>query len=720
MEDKNLHGKWIAITEKLNSCYIKKNIEICNIQKAKILITGLGFFELYINGQRVGEDICVPAWTNYCYRDLSKKLLYPCHDTFNYRVCYLEYDLNGLLKEGNNEIVIQLANGWYRQNKRNVEGDLVYGDYLLTNFVIYVLDKNGKCHEFFSDGSEVFALSEIVDTNVYYGEIQDYSVDYLKKNTDFKSVQVVEFDSKLVKQIAPTDKVVEKICLEKIERLSKTKQVFGLPVSITGRVVIKCLSDNVTVRYSEEINDGELDFESSGGEYQIQTDLFKNAKNKIVYSKFSIHCFRYFEIEGDAEIVCIERINSDIKQTITLSTNNEILNWIFDSYIRTQLCNMHYGVPSDCPHRERLGYTGDAQLTAESALLTLDSIEFYKKWLDDVLDCQDVVSGHVQHTAPFYGGGGGPVGWGGAIAILPLKLYKITGDISFINKNISYVSKWFDYIISNLENDLIVKEVEGGWCLGDWCVPSSDIKKPPEVLIPAPFVNGCMFVKILQEYLSLNERGLTDFDHEKYSLWAEKIKRSIVANFYDAEKNDFCGGKQGANLFAADIGLANENIINKTVDFYKRTKSFDTGIFGTEILVRFLCERDVQAAFDLLVSENDNTFYSMMKNGASTLYENWNGFGSHNHPMFGGCVKDIIYSVLGIKFIDGREKIVINPPKIDGLDYFTIDIKMNKGFVKIDYNKTDVQTIKVLATNSDIFVVDSEYKNLDNNVYEKN
>ena len=718
MEREFLNAKWVASTKELNSCYIKKSIEICDISSAKIFITGLGFFELFVNGKKVGDDICVPSWTNYCYRDLSKKLLYPCNDTLNYRVNYLEYDISDYLTKGTNEIVVQLANGWFRQNKRNVEGDLVYGDNLLTMFELDVTNKDGSKSLYYTDGSELFCQSEVTESSVYYGETQDYTVDFLHANS-WEKVKVIDFDTKLVKQIAPTDKVVNIIKLNEISVINKEKSIFALPYSVTGRVKIKCLSDEVVIRYSEEISNNELDFESCGAECQIQTDHFINAKDKIVNSKFSIYCFRYFEIIGKAEVICVEQIHADVPQTVFLKTNNVILNWIFDSYIRTQLCNMHYGVPSDCPHRERLGYTGDGQLTAESALLALDSVEFYKKWLDDVLDCQDVLTGHVQHTAPFFGGGGGPVGWGGAIAILPLKLYKLTNDISFVKDHIQQITKWFDYIVDNMEHGLIVKEIEGGWCLGDWCVPSLDMYNAPKVLVPAPFVNACMFVKILQEYVSLAKNNFIVIDSERYSQLIKEFKRTILETYYDAQKNSFCDGVQGANLFAIDIGLANDDLINKTIDFYKETLAFDTGIFGSEILIRFLCERDVQTAFDLLVSKSDNTFYGMMKKGATTLYENWNGFGSHNHPMFGACIKDIVYSICGIRFIDGKSKVFIDTPDIKGLDQFEMVIKLNKAEIAVKYNKTDKQVLNIKAEDASLYEVSSDYKRVDNNIYEK-
>ena len=114
-------------------------------------------------------------------------------------------------------------------------------------------------------------------------------------------------------------------------------------------------------------------------------------------------------------MLCAEVIHTDVAVTSSFSCSDPVLNWLYEAYIRTQLDNYHGCIPSDCPHRERLGYTGDGQLTAETAMLLLDTKELYRKWYQDILDSQGAETGHIPHTAPFLGGGGGPGGWGCAV-----------------------------------------------------------------------------------------------------------------------------------------------------------------------------------------------------------------------------------------------------------------------------------------------------------------
>lgn len=149
------------------------------------------------------------------------------------------------------------------------------------------------------------------------------------------------------------------------------------------------------VRFSENLKDnGELDFGSCGGEEQIQScECISNGEENLFEPKFTWFGFRYFEVTGNAEEIEAVVVHSKIAVTSSFRSDSENLNWLYDSYIRTELDNMHCGVVSDCPHRERLGYTGDGQLTCDTAMLLLDSRMLFRKWIQDIADCQDKTTG---------------------------------------------------------------------------------------------------------------------------------------------------------------------------------------------------------------------------------------------------------------------------------------------------------------------------------------
>lgn len=255
---------------------------------------------------------------------------------------------------------------------------------------------------------------------------------------------------------------------------------------------------------------------------------------------------------------------------------------------------MHCGVITDCPHRERIGYTGDAQNTAESAMLTLSCKDIYEKYIRDIADTQDKNTGHIQHTAPFFG---------------------------------------------------------GGWCLGEWATP----EKP---VIPAEFVNTYFLIKSLQ--LLKEIAAIIGENSDLFSEIEEICKKAMYTAFYDTEFHSFCKGVNGADAFAADIGIADTKCINGLNIKYS-TQKLDTRIFGTDILINTLFKNGFEdTAFKLLTEEGKYTFSDHMNHGATTLWENWNGIGSHNHHMHGAVTGCLFYHILGMNI--GKKTII--EPKI--------------------------------------------------------
>ena len=401
---------------------------------------------------------------------------------------------------------------------------------------------------------------------------------------------------------------------------------------------------------------------------------------------FTWHGFRYFELTNNAEPVRCEVVHSNCAVTSSFESGSEMLNWLYDAYIRTQLSNLHSGVPSDCPHIERLGYTGDGQLCCEAAMMLLDSQKFYKKWLEDISDCQSIGNGHVQHTAPFMGGGGGPAGWGGAIAVVPYEMYKIYGDKETFRRYLPKILRYFDYLDSRSSGGLVCREEEGGWCLGDWC--------PPEpITICEPFVNTALYVK---QMMMTKEASEAIGETETAAMLEKRIeekKQAILNAYYSPQIGSFIGDAQGANSFAIDIGLGGERAFNNTKKKYDDADSFDTGIFGTDILTRVLFERGcADTAFHLLTSTGKGSFYNMKKQGATTIWENWDGERSHSHPMFGAVTRYLFSFILGItqeKNSAGYEKIVIAPQIPDGLNRASGHITTVRGEIAVSFVRTE-------------------------------
>ena len=295
-------------------------------------------------------------------------------------------------------------------------------------------------------------------------------------------------------------------------------------------------------------------------------------------------------------------------------------------------------------------------------------------------------NGHVQHTAPFMGGGGGPAGWGGAIAVVPYEMYKIYGDKETFRRYLPKILRYFDYLDSRSSGGLVCREEEGGWCLGDWCPPE-------QITICEPFVNTALYVK---QMMMTKEASEAIGESETAAMLEKRIeekKQAILSAYYSPQTGSFIGDAQGANSFAVDIGLGGERAFNNTKKKYDDADSFDTGIFGTDILTRVLFERGcADTAFHLLTSTGKGSFYNMKKQGATTIWENWDGERSHSHPMFGAVTRYLFSFILGItqeKNSAGYEKIVIAPQIPDGLNRASGHITTVRGEIAVSFIRTE-------------------------------
>lgn len=645
-----LYGaKWIAGDKECQSPVIRKNFSTRRPKNAMLHITGLGYFVAWVNGHAVTEHRLQPVCSEYGRRDLTT-FQYPLNDHFTHRIYFCSYDVTALLKEGKNELSIQLGNGWYRQTERTAEGPLTYGDILKT---VYCLELNydGETERICSDGSETWQDSFIRYNNLFTGEVHDHQFIPGKET----AVTVLPDERAILSpQIGTPDKIIRTITPRLLwER--DGRRIYDAGENITGLVRLTVSGgpgEQVVLRFAEELApDGTLDFESTGAHYictsgqkQIQTDICVCGPKPAVFEpKFCWHAFRYFEVEGPGSDPEVLIIHSDTPVTGQFRSDSEGLNFLFDAFVRTQLNNMHGSIPSDCPHRERLGYTGDGQVAAMAAMLTLDTRDFYRKWMRDILDTQDIESGHTQHTAPFGGGGGGPVGWGGAITVVPYRYFKRYGDTSLLESSWDGIERWIRYIQTRMDSGLIVREEEKGWCLGDW------VTLEP-IQLPEPFINTCLFIQYLNMLIETAPLIGKASSVSNFRRIQELCRRAVRKTFFDDTTGHFCGGVQGADAYGLHAGMGDERTEKLLVERYDTLMHFDTGFIGTDVLLEELFRLGAyETAYKLLSGEEMGSFLYMKRHGATTLWERWDGKESHCHPMFGGCVRHLFEGFLGIK-----------------------------------------------------------------------
>ncbi|MBR6790816.1 MAG: alpha-L-rhamnosidase N-terminal domain-containing protein [Oscillospiraceae bacterium] len=645
-------AKWLALPEEHPSGLFRFRFDAQDVRSARLTIVGLGIFEALINGKPVSDQLFLPLNTDYSARPV------PVGEVTAHRLYCPQFDVTSLLRDGENTLAVLVGPGWFSadygpqkpfgENRVCFKLDLTDGAGERT----LISDEHTECRKGFMTG------------DMHHGEHHDYTGydDRWLTGEDMMAWSAPKILPPLITDYlfsdCPADKVSRTVTPVLIAH-TDDGDLYDCGENISGIPVFES-AGSFRVLFSERLEGDALEarhmhsmiFEASGCE-----------NIREIAPRFTWYAFRYFLVSGEAKVKEVRVIHTDLPVTSSFESSSPVLNWLYDTYIRTQLNNMHMGIPSDCPHIERCGYTGDGQLTCDAVMTMFDAEAFYRKWIGDIADCQDRISGHVQYTAPYVPCGGGPGGWGCAIVEVPWTYWKQYGGIAFAREMWNQMLHYFDYLDDHSENDLVISDQPGRWCLGDWCAPC-------EVLLPEPFVNNYFYLRSISRMIEMAPFTGREGDVPALLERKARLEKAVLDHYYDPDTGDFCGNVQGANAFAVDIGLGDERTYAHMRDHYRATGCYDTGIFGTDIVTRLLFERgDEDIAAALLMSEAEISFTTMMKNGATTLWEYWekDRARSDDHPMFGAVVRYLFHYILGIR-PDG-EKLSIAPVFPEGLTW---------------------------------------------------
>ena len=666
------------------------------IAKAVAFVTGLGYFELYVNGEKVGDDVLVPNQTNYGKRPGLIDAGLPLKDDFReYRVMYLAYDVTKMLWNGPNVVGSILGNGFYNPSKSWAEG---YGS---PRFL-------GQIHIAYTDGTEDVIVSDqtwkasksaILMDMVYYGEHYDARLEqpgWCSPGFDDSKWEPVAKrkapEGKLVTQTSEPDKVTLRIPPRSIEKTAEGNYKVDFVVEISGRLRLNDISgpagQKIEIKYLCNTYSGDNSYICKGGGSESYASRF----NWFVFSAVEI---TNWPGELKPENLSAEAVNTSIEESAKFETSNSLFNDINKAWKRSQLDNMHGGIASDCPHRERSAYTGDGQVSCVTVMHNFDAKSFYFKWIKDILGAQNAETGYVPNGAPWQPGCGGGVAWGAAICVMPWEFYLHYGALDELKDNYEGMKGYIRYMQSWVDQDGIMFSQRPGkdgkplqWFnLGEWVAPGKTV---PDNLVHTFYFWRCA------DLTAKAANALNKSDEAKfYASLAEKTKQAFHKKFFDAQNGTYGAG--GGNILALKMGVPADQyprvIAALKADIKANDGHLDTGIFGTQFFFEVLSDNGMHdLAYEALNKHTMPSFGYGLAQGATTTWEQWDGKNSQNHPMFGGGLVWFYRKLAGMNADPdqpGYGHIIFKPQPVADISYVTYSNNTALGEVGITWKNED-------------------------------
>ncbi len=641
-------AKWIGFDEEA-PLFQKEFVIDKPVQNAHIFICGLGYFELYVDGKKVSDDVLVPGQTDYSHRnDIEKTRVAIDNEFTGYRCLYLGYDLTPLLSLGRHALGVWLGNGFF--NSQNGFA-MHYGKpRLIAQLMLTFAD--GSSQIIPTDTSWLAKRSGITQNSIYGGEVFDARIhDEAWQPALLRDAP----DGTLEPQMSPSDKVCETFVPKKIERLGDNSWRVDFGEEISGWVHLTDIQgqagQRIEIKYLSESPNGENIY------------IMKGEGKESYHPRFTWFVFRQVEITGldalEASQIQAEAVNTELRQTGFFACSDTLLNKIHRIWRRTLLDNAHGSVFSDCPHRERSAYLGDGQVAAEMVMRTFDARAFYRKWFADMRLAQNPRTGFVPFGAPWQPGCGGGVPWSAAMILMPYDFYQCYGDSSVLRENYASMLRLMDYFAGWVNEDGTMEQHYqphndmAYWCnLGEWCTPTES--RPSNALVHTYFYWLCAKrMASIAGLLGDNEK------EQRFAALEERTRKAFHHRFYDAENKTY--GPAGSNLFAYEM-MPDVNLKEALrQDMEASGNHLYTGIFGTKLFFNVLANAGLSdQALEAFLQHDFPSFGHWIEQGATTTWEQWDGANSHCHPMFGGGLTWLYSWLGGIRF-DSSRLINISP-----------------------------------------------------------
>ena len=659
------HENWFM--EDSAAVYMRREVEIpVPVRKATAFICGLGYYELYINGRKVGDRVMDPLFTDY-----------------DKRVVYATYDVTDYFSTGSNAFGILLGNGWYSLPTRDVFGmhDANWHTPPKVRLNVVVEYESGARDVIVTDRTWKWGHGEIVYNSVRSGETIDHTksvhgwnepgfCDSLWRNVCHVPAPL----GKLTADPMPPMRVAKELKPVGITETGPGVYLVDFGENLTGWVETRVRGSRgqtVELQFNEVLKaDGSLDTQNSTwhtrGRYQTELLILGGDGEETFEPRFTYHGFRYMQVRGLAykpapEDFTAKCVHTDLQRAGNFSCSMDKLNDLNAAVCRT-LLNAVHGIPGEEPTREKMGWTLDAAVVMESYLYNFDALNTYKKALRDFQDSQSP-AGHIPSTVPSVGWGyvheDGSLDywddpwWGGSIFLLADKLYLYTGDAGVLESAFPSLKAYVDFLSSTAEDHII------SWSLGDWLDLNPDPNSQASNLTPVAQTSTAGYYWM--------SRKLADYAH--------KFNRE----FLDYETGIYAENSQTAQALPLALGLVpdemKEKVRQRLLDAIDmRNGHISAGFIGGNFTMDYLPGNGYfDVAYKMLTQPESPGWLHMVRSSKSTMSEsiNLNGPGSGHHP-YGAYIGFWLYKYLGGIRADedkpGFREFIIEPGLGSGLE----------------------------------------------------
>jgi len=702
-------AQWIGSPDSVTAPYYRHSFTLDEVPGyAPIYLASLGYFELYINGEKVGDEVLAPAVSN-----------------FSERTYYQTYDIAGYLKKGRNSIGIWMGTGWYSPGLPGVKHH--------SPVVRAQLEISGKNQQrIITDLSwetkpSARSLVGQWRWGQFGGELVDARLidlhwwDDQQSTIGWKSVVNVETaDVLCTARKCRNNTGFAEIAPVSFEQLDDTTVVVDFGTNLTGMLKMNFHDldpgQKITIHYADL--DGRDPEESwrvrmghKGFATYNQRDEFISAGNKEeqFYNVFNYHGYRYALIEGlnympQKEDLAAIPVETEVPETGTFSCSNELYNRIHKMVRWTFRALNLGGQTVDCPHRERVGY-GDGQTAMDVGCYNFDASALYSKWSENWWDAQKD-NGFVPFVAPTpHLTGGGPA-WGAMSIVVPWKTYLFYNDKKLLETGYPYMKKYIEYLGAHSKDGILQDILPGEkWHnLGDWVPPGRGMDKSEWVDDNSRrFFNNCYRAYLLQIMMEVSAiLGKTE-DVKAFSHELNITRKAVHDKWFNPQDTTYANGEQPYLIFPLKTGITPGELRDAVFEKYVYTMlvkdkgHLNTGMIGTQITFDYLLENNRNDLIDIMVNQKTYPGWGyMVEKGATTCWEQWNGFYSQIHscfPYIGGWFYRGLAGIQWDPENPGFKNIIFRPAFVKSVDWVNCSYKSPYGLIRSNWQKKDGEII---------------------------